>query len=79
MSVGNKDFMRKPVPTLTTGRPSVPKAKAMALSDFDRVQKTRVNFELEKEYHTKLKILAATRGTTIKEILREYVIMLLSK
>jgi len=33
----------------------------------------RVNFELPAEQHTKLKIYAATKGKTIKELLTDYV------
>jgi len=71
--------MSKNSSILRAGRPSDPKAKSVTLSDFSRVQTTRINFELEKEYHTKLKILAAQQERSIKEILSECVITLLSK
>jgi len=66
--------MSKPSNTLTAGRPSARSNKAATLASLaDEVSTKRVNFELPTEQHTKLKIYAATKGKTIKELLTDYV------
>ncbi|HQS01486.1 MULTISPECIES: chromosome partitioning protein ParB [Comamonadaceae] len=66
--------MSKPSSTLTAGRPSARSNKAATLASLaDEVSMKRVNFELPAEQHTKLKIYAATKGKTIKELLTDYV------
>ena len=57
---------------LSAGRPS--RSKGSSLSSLaDRAPTTRVNFELDRDLHTKLKIHAAKTGKSVKEILTEYV------
>jgi hypothetical protein len=60
---------------LTAGRPSAkPSAKQTTLASLaDNAGTVRVNFDLGREQHTKLKVFAAKRGRTVKEILTDYV------
>jgi hypothetical protein len=58
---------------IKAGRPSSSKA-AKSLSDLaDKKDKVRVNFDLSREEHTKLKVYAAKSGRSITDILREMV------
>lgn len=58
---------------MKAGRPSAAKA-APTLSDLaDKQATVRVNFDLERTEHTKLKIYAAKTGRSIADILRELV------
>lgn len=58
---------------LRAGRPSYGK-ESSHLSDLGDKEKTvRVNFDLEKEKHKKLKILAAEEERSITDILRELI------
>jgi len=61
--------------TLSAGRPSASNTtKAATLASLADVQETkRVNFDLTAEQHAKLKVYAAKRGTTIKQVLAAYV------
>lgn len=61
--------------TLTAGRPSAraDRAKTLASLADDAGGMKRVNFELSAEQHTKLKIYAARKGKSIKELLTDYV------
>ena len=66
--------MNKTVNALTAGRPSARSNKSVTLASLaDEVSTKRVNFELTADQHTKLKIYAATKGKTIKELLTDYV------
>lgn len=63
---------------LSTGRPSVTnaaKAKLMESLKDDEPQETtrRVNFEVPKSKHAKLKVNAARNGQSIKEFLTAYI------
>lgn len=62
---------------LSAGRPSArtDKAKAATLASLadDADSMKRVNFELNAERHAKLKVYAARRGKSIKELLTEFV------
>ena len=63
--------------TLTAGRPSATKSRAATLASLaDDATMKRVNFELQADQHTKLKIYATRQGKTIKELLTEYVAQL---
>ncbi len=58
---------------MKAGRPSSAKA-APTLSDLaDKTPTVRVNFDLDRAEHTKLKIYAAKTGRSITDILRELV------
>ncbi len=64
--------------SLSTGRPSVTssaKAKLMeSLKDEEPAEATRrVNFEVPRSKHAKLKINAAKNGQSIKEFLTAYI------
>ncbi len=62
--------------TLTAGRPSAGRSAATLADLAGDTAKKRVNFELSAEQHTKLKVYAAKRGMSIKELLTEYVAQL---
>ncbi|NKD88848.1 chromosome partitioning protein ParB [Haematospirillum sp. 15-248] len=58
---------------MVAGRPSATKA-GPTLSDLaERTDTVRVNFELDRIEHTKLKIHAARTGRSVSDILREMV------
>jgi hypothetical protein len=57
---------------LSAGRPSS-KASAKTLSSMADRETVRVNFDLGREEHVKLKVHAAKQGKTVKELLTEYV------
>lgn len=66
--------MSKSVNTLSAGRPSARSNKAATLASLsDETEMKRVNFQISAEQHRKLKVYAAKRGRTIKELLTEYV------
>jgi hypothetical protein len=57
---------------LSAGRPS--RSKGASLSSLaDRAPTSRVNFELNRDLHTKLKVHAAKTGKSVREILTEYI------
>jgi hypothetical protein len=60
---------------LRAGKPSAgDKRKGLALDALtDKNQTVRVNFELDREEHIRLKIHAAKAGKTITDVLRELV------
>jgi len=58
---------------MKAGRPSAAKS-GTTLSDLaEKSETVRVNFDLDKEQHRKLKIYSAKTGRSITEILRELV------
>jgi hypothetical protein len=59
---------------LQAGRPSDSKKAATLASLADKAPTVRVNFDLDRELHTKLKVYAAQSGKTIAEILRDLVV-----
>jgi hypothetical protein len=75
--------MSKTTSTLSAGRPSArtDKAKAATLASLadDASSMKRVNFELPSDQHKKLKIYAAEKGKSIKELLTEYVTQLVGE
>jgi hypothetical protein len=58
---------------LRAGKPSANRKEKALEALTEKKEMVRVNFELERQEHIKLKIYAARTGKTITEILREYV------
>ncbi|HGJ5866600.1 MULTISPECIES: plasmid partition protein ParG [Arsenophonus] len=58
---------------LSAGRPALRNKEKTLASIKDEIQSKRVNFDLTFENHLKLKMYAAKRGKTIKEVLTEFV------
>ena len=56
---------------LTAGRPSARKEAMQALVKEDTKSNVRINFELPRDEHTALKLLATRRETTIANLLRD--------
>ena len=51
--------------------------KAATLASLaDKAATSRVNFDLDRDQHTKLKVYAAKQGKTVKEVLTELVAQL---
>ena len=62
---------------LSAGRPSAKSSKAATLASLaDKAATVRVNFDLDREQHTKLKVYAAKQVKTVKEVLSDYVAQL---
>ena len=62
---------------LSAGRPSAKSSKAATLASLaDKAATVRVNFDLDREQHTKLKVYAAKQGKTVKEVSSDYVAQL---
>ena len=62
---------------LSAGRPSAKSNKAATLASLaDKAATSRVNFDLDRDQHTKLKVYAAKQGKTVKEVLSDYVAQL---
>ena len=62
---------------LSAGRPSAKSNKAATLASLaDKAPTVRVNFDLDRDQHTKLKVYAAKQGKTVKEVLTELVAQL---
>jgi hypothetical protein len=58
---------------LRAGRPSEKKKGATLAALADKRETVRVNFDLAREEHIKLKIYAAKAGKPIAAVLREFV------
>lgn len=58
---------------LRAGRPSAQKKAATLAALADKGDTVRVNFDLDRETHTRLKIYAARAGKPIAEVLRELI------
>jgi alkyl hydroperoxide reductase subunit AhpC len=58
---------------LKVGRPSEKKKAATLSALADKSDTVRVNFDLDREEHIKLKIYAAKAGKRISEVLRELI------
>ena len=66
--------MSKTAGTLSAGRPSAKASSAATLASLaDKAATVRVNFDLERDAHTKLKVYAAKQGKTVKDLLKAYV------
>ena len=59
---------------LSAGRPSAKASSSATLASLaDKAATVRVNFDLERAAHTKLKVYAAKQGKTVKDLLKAYV------
>jgi ParG len=58
---------------LKAGRPSEKKKAATLSTLADKSDTVRVNFDLDREEHIKLKIYAAKAGKRVAEVLRELI------
>jgi hypothetical protein len=58
---------------LSAGRPSEKKKAATLAALADKRETVRVNFDLARDEHTKLKIYAAKAGKPIADVLRELI------
>jgi len=62
---------------LSAGRPSAKSNKAATLASLaDKAPTVRVNFDLDRDQHIRLKLYATKRGKSIKEVLSDYVAQL---
>lgn len=65
---------------LRAGRPSRARKETATLASLaDKGATVRVNFDLERKEHIRLKVLAARQGRTVADMMREMVSELLSK
>lgn len=58
---------------LGAGRPSAGKSQKNLTDLADKGATARVNFDLDRAQHTKLKVYAAKQGKTVKEVLTDFV------
>jgi ParG len=58
---------------LQAGRPSEKKKAATLAALADKSDTVRVNFDLAREEHIKLKVYAAKSGKRIADVLREFI------
>lgn len=66
--------MSKTTGTLSAGRPSAKASSAATLASLaEKAATVRVNFDLDRDAHTKLKVYAAKQGMKIKDLLKAYV------
>lgn len=69
--------MSKSTGTLSAGRPSAKASSAATLASLaNKADTVRVNFDLERDAHTRLKVYAAKQGKTVKALLMDYVLSL---
>ena len=62
---------------LSAGQPSARNDKAATLASLaDKAATVRVNFDLDRDQHIKLKLYATKQGKSIKDVLSEYVAQL---
>lgn len=59
--------------SLSAGRPSKANKKATLTDMADKPATVRVNFDLSREEHTKLKIYAAHRGQSLRQVLSGFI------
>lgn len=60
--------------TLSAGRPSAKTNKAATLASLaDKGATVRVNFDLDRDQHIKLKVYATKQGKSVKEVLTDFV------
>lgn len=64
--------MSKNLQKMTAGRPSQLKPN-LTLDDISPKNKVRINFDIDRITHTKLKVYAAQQGKTIADILRDLI------
>lgn len=61
-------------PTLSAGRPSANrKEEALARMADEKPGTVRINFDIDRDRHTRLKVMAAQQQRTVADILREAV------
>ena len=69
--------MSTKVTTLSAGRPSVKTNKAATLASLaDKGATVRVNFDLDRDQHIKLKVYATKQRKSVKEVLTDFVAQL---
>ena len=62
---------------LSAGRPSAKTNKAATLASLaDKGATVRVNFDLDRDQHIKLKVYATKQGKSVKEVLTDFVAQL---
>jgi len=62
---------------LSAGRPSAKTNKAATLDSLaDKGATVRVNFDLDRDQHIKLKVYATKQGKSVKEVLTDFVAQL---
>lgn len=61
---------------LGAGRPSTGKSQKNLSDLAGKAVTSRVNFDLNRDQHTKLKVYAAKQGKTVKDVLTELVAQL---
>ena len=60
--------------SLTAGRPSRNSKASPTIADMsDKAGKVRINFDVDRDLHTKLKIYAIQQGQSIREVLETYI------
>lgn len=59
--------------SLSAGRPSRASKQATLADMTDKPSTVRVNFDLGREDHIKLKIYAAQQGKTVRQVLSEFI------
>lgn len=63
--------------TLSAGRPSARTNKAATLASLaDKGATVRVNFDLDRDQHIRLKVYATKQGKSVKEVLTDFVAQL---
>lgn len=63
--------------TLSAGRPSAKTNKAATLASLaDKGATVRVNFDLDRDQHIKLKVYATKQRKSVKEVLTDFVAQL---
>jgi len=63
--------------TLSAGRPSAKTNKAATLASLaDKGATVRVNVDLDRDQHIKLKVYATKQGKSVKEVLSDFVAQL---
>lgn len=72
MSAGKEGALR-------AGRPSRARKAATLSSLADKGPTVRVNFDLVRDEHVRLKVLAAQQGRTVADIMRELVGQFMSR
>ena len=61
---------------LGAGRPSAGKSQKTLTDLADKKEKARVNFDLDRDQHIKLKVYATKQGKSVKEVLTDFVAQL---
>jgi len=59
--------------SLTAGRPSKASKQATLADMSDKSATVRVNFDLSRDEHTKLKVYAAHRGQSLRQVLSGFI------